>query len=110
MTPSPYLLEALVGICVGALTGMLLTLVWRRQAIILLDALLGATGFIGGVYAMEHIPWTPTTVSQRVGDAIVTTTRFHYQHPYRIGLVLAVVLPLIFEMIRFAVLPRFRKQ
>ncbi len=104
-----YFLEAVVGIAIGAIIGLLTMLVTKRPGLILIDALLGAAGFIGGAVLSARVPWQMNTVTRKVGDAIVSTTTRHYQHPYRAALLLAVLLPVLWEVVRLKVLPLFRK-
>src|SRR5579862_4566996 len=90
-----YFLEAVVGISIGAVIGLLVILVTKRATLLLVDAILGAVGFVGGAVGSAHIPWSMNTLTQRVGDAIVSTTVRHYQHPYRAALLLSVLLPVL---------------
>jgi hypothetical protein len=103
-----YLLQAVVGVCVGAVIGLLVMLVTKRTTLVLLDAILGGAGFVAGSIATARIPWTPTTVTRRVGDAIVSTTVRHYQHPYRVALLASVLLPVLFELYRLKIHPLLR--
>jgi hypothetical protein len=95
-----YLLEVVVGICAGAIVAALISVVFKRPANFVKDAMLGAIGFIGGVAITPHLPWRINTVTRHVGDAIVTTTSHRFQHPYRIALLLAFLLPIVYELIR----------
>ena len=104
-----YLLQGVVGLAIGALIGLLVVLVTKRQGAILPDALLGIIGFVGGAVATARIPWQQNTVTRRVGDAIISTTSRHYQHPYRVALLLAVLLPVLFEVYRLKIYPLFRR-
>ena len=104
-----YLLEGVVGLAIGAVIGLLVTLVTKRAGAILPDAILGIIGFVGGAVATARVPWQLNTVSKRVGDAIVSTTVRHYQHPYRVALMLAVLLPVLFEAYRLKIHPFFRR-
>jgi hypothetical protein len=104
-----YLLEAVVGISIGAIIGLLVILATRRPTLLFVDALLGAVGFVGGAIGSAKLPYKMNTVTQRVGDTILTTTSRHYQHPYRAALLLAVLLPVLFEVYRLKVHPLFRR-
>ena|SRR5579872_4956661 len=104
-----YFLQAVVGICIGAIIGLLVILVTRKKTLILMDAVLGAIGFVGGAVASARFPWRMNTVTQRVGDAIVSTTVRHYQHPYRAALVASVLLPVLYEVYRLKIHPLFKR-
>ncbi|MBZ5601382.1 MAG: hypothetical protein LAO79_03665 [Acidobacteriia bacterium] len=104
-----YLLEGVVGIAIGAIIGLLVMMTTKKPTLILLDAILGAVGFVGGAVATARFPYKLNTVSRRVGDAIISTTVRHYQHPYRAALLAAVLLPLIYELCRLKIFPFFRK-
>ena len=91
-------LEAIVGVAIGAILGMLLRLSTRRDlAGAWVDALLGAIGYAGGAIITTVSPWRLNTITQRVGDTIVTTTTRRYPNPYQIAFILAVFLPLVWE-------------
>jgi hypothetical protein len=104
-----YLLEAVVGICIGASIALLVIVVTKRPAKILPDAILGAIGFVGGAVASAKAPWQMNTVTRKVGGAIVSTTVRHYQHPYRVALALAVLFPVLFEIYRLKIHPALRR-
>lgn len=104
-----YLLEAVVGISIGAVIGLLVITVTKRPALVLIDAILGAIGFVGGAIFSARIPWQMNTVTRRVGDAVVSTTVRHYQHPYRAALLAAVLLPVLYEVYRLKIHPFFRR-
>jgi hypothetical protein len=105
-----YLLELVVGFSIGAVIALLVILATKRPTLILLDAILGATGFLGGAVASARIPYHLNTVTRRVGDAIVTTTSRRYQHPYQAALLLAVLLPILYEVYRLKVHPLFKRK
>ena len=104
-----YLLQAVVGIAIGSIIGLLVILVTKKTTFLLVDAILGAAGFVGGAIAAAKIPYKMNTVSQRIGDTIVTTTSRHNQHPYRAALLLAVLLPVLFEAYRLKVHPLLKR-
>jgi hypothetical protein len=96
-------LEALVGICVGGVIGLFISIVRKRGlASALPDALLGALGFIGGAVGTLFAPWRATSQTQNIGGMIVKSTVLRYSHPYRVAFAAAVILPMIFELIRGA--------
>ena len=101
-------LEAVVGIAIGAILGMLLRLATKRElGGAFVDAILGAIGYAGGATVMVVAPWRMNTVTEKIGDTIVTTTTRRYPHPYQIAFVLAIFLPLLWEAICLA---RHRKR
>jgi hypothetical protein len=92
-----------LGLAIGAFTGIFASRMLRiplRLSRILVDALLGAILFPLSYEIVWLIPWRKTS-TYRTGDAIVTTISTHYEHPGRIALVLAVLLPLAHELIRY---------
>ena len=98
-----------MGIAIGAVIGLLVILITKRRGLVLVDALLGGAGFVGGAIATAKVPWQLNTVTRKVGDAIVSSTMRHYQHPYRAALLLAVLLPVIYEVFRLKIYPLFRR-
>lgn len=97
----PFLLEAVVGGSIGAFIAVLFSLFGKRAMKFFPDILLGAAGFMGGIFLTPHIPWRLNTVTVQAGNAVIRTTSRHYQYPYRVGFLIAVLLPLIYEGIRF---------
>lgn len=96
-------LEAVVGLAIGAILGMLLRLATKRElGGALVDAILGAMGYAGGATGATVLPWRMSTVTEKIGDSIVTTTTRRYPYPYQIALVLAIFLPLLWEAICLA--------
>ncbi len=96
-------LEAVVGICVGGVIGIFVSIVRKRGLISAwLDALLGAIGFVGGAVGMAFAPWRATSQTQNIGGMIVKSTVLRYPHPYRVAFAAAVILPMILELIRGA--------
>ncbi len=104
-----YFMEAVVGISIGAVIGLLVILVTRRPTKVLIDAVLGAMGFVGGAVASAKLPYKMNTVTRKVGDTILSTTVRHYQHPYRAALLAAVLLPVLYELYRLKIHPLFRR-
>jgi hypothetical protein len=94
----PIALQAVVGLAVGAMLGMILRLLTKRPlGGALVTGILGAVGFVGGAVGTALVPWRLNTVTYRMGDTIVTTTTKRYPHPYQIAFVLAVFLALLWE-------------
>jgi uncharacterized membrane protein YeaQ/YmgE (transglycosylase-associated protein family) len=95
---------SLVGMAIGALTGWLASLVTKSgPKWILNDALLGSIGFLAAFIGCMFIPWPSNTVVEQLeGGGTVATTMSRYQHPERVAIVMAVLLPLLHEVYRFA--------
>lgn len=96
------LTAALLGLAVGASTGVLASLVLKlrlRFRALLIDGLLGATSFPLAFVAVLLIPWQNTTTN-RTDDAIVNSTVKHYQHPHMVAYVVAMLLPILHELLR----------
>jgi hypothetical protein len=99
--PQIIALEVLVGASIGAVIGMFVDLVLKRgKRGVLIDALLGIIGFVGGAVATAIVKVPPNTVTYRAGDVVIHTTVRHFQYPYRVAFVFAIMLPLLFEFIR----------
>lgn len=99
----PFLLEAVVGASIGALIAVLASLRGKRKMKFFPDILLGAAGYLAGVALTPRIPWHQNTIQYRIGDTVIRSTSRHIQYPYRIGFALAVLLPVIYELIRYFV-------
>lgn len=96
-------IEAVVGICVGAVIGMFAAIARKRPLTTAwLNALLGAIGFVGGAVGSTLAPWRASSHTENRGGMIITSTVMRYPHPYRIAFALAIVLPIIVELIRSA--------
>ena len=96
----PILLEAVVGGAIGAFIAIVASFFGKRAMKFAPGLLLGVAGYIGGVALTPYIPWHLNTIEYRMGNAVIRSTSRHFQYPYRIGFALAVLLPLMFELIR----------
>lgn len=98
----PIFLEAVVGLAIGSLIGILVRII-RRQPLtgVIIDGVLGAVGFVGGAIGSLLIPYKENTVTIRVGGAIVRTTTKRYQHPYQAAFLLAIAAPVLWELFRY---------
>ena len=66
------------------------------------DAFLGGVGFFVGYIGCAYLPWPKNTVVEVLkGGGSVTTTMNRYQHPARVAVVVAVLLPLLHEIYRY---------
>ena len=99
----PFLLEAIVGAAIGAFLAVLASWWGKRATKFFQDVLLGAAGYLAGVAITPRIPWHQNTITYRMGDAVIRTTSRHFQYPYRVGFLMAVLFPLVYETIRFFV-------
>ena len=107
ITAQVIALEVLVGASIGAIIGMFIDLVLKRGTrAVLIDALLGIVGFAGGATGSAYIRVAPKTTEYREGAMVIRTTVRHYQYPYRIAFVLAIFLPLLFELIKTRIIKR----
>jgi len=93
---------AVAGLGVGAISGWLSALATRQDLKELRkDSLLGLFGFFAGLIGTILMPWQENTVSEQLaGGGVVTTTMSTYQHPVRVALVFAFLLPMLHEMYR----------
>lgn len=95
---------AFAGMAMGALTGLLASLMLKlkiRAIGIIKDGLLGSLGFLVGFVGAALVPWPRNTISYYVDHTLVTSTMNSYQHPDRVGFVAAILLPLLREVYRF---------
>jgi uncharacterized membrane protein YeaQ/YmgE (transglycosylase-associated protein family) len=95
-------LYILAGMAIGALTGWISSWALKcKPRRIFTDACLGSLGFLIGFIGTILVPY-PNTISYRLkGGTQVTSTMGAYQHPERIAVVIAVLLPLFYELYRF---------
>ena len=94
---------AVVGMAIGAITGWLVSRLTRsvRQKL-LKDALLGSFGYLAGFIGCIFMPWPRNTVVKQLdGGGSVATTMNTYQHPERVAIVIAILLPLLQELYRW---------
>ena len=94
---------AIVGMAIGAVSGWLASLITKcGQQGILKDAFLGSFGYLAGFVGCIFMPWPENTVVEDLGGGgSVATTMNQYQHPERVAIVIAVLLPLLHELYRF---------
>lgn len=63
---------------------------------------LGSFGFLAGYVGCIFIPWPTNTVVEPLGGGgTVETTMSRYQHPERVAIVLAILLPVLHELYRY---------
>jgi len=105
LTPRAILLGSAVGISIGAMIGLLADRFTKREQpgllnALLIDAALGAIGFVGGATAFSLLPVMNHTTTREVGGMILRTTTRDYQDPYRLAFGVAVLLAMVFEFFR----------
>lgn len=109
MFPTPWPVVALylvayaiVGMTIGVITGWLVSLLTRSgRRKLLNDAILGTLGYLAGFFACIFVHWPRNTITYRLeGDTQVSSTMNTYQHPERVAIVTAIVLPLLYELYR----------
>ncbi len=98
----PLALEAVVGAAIGSMIGILARII-RQQPLagVIVDGILGAVGFVGGVIGSMLVPYRENTVTSQAGGMIIRTTTRRFQHPYQVAFVLAIFAPLFWEMLRY---------
>jgi uncharacterized membrane protein YeaQ/YmgE (transglycosylase-associated protein family) len=86
---------------IGAVTGWLTSFVTKyKPQKLFRDACLGALGSLVGFLGCVFLPWHENTVTYLDGDTKVTSTINGYQHPERVAIVVAFLLPLLYELYR----------
>jgi H+/Cl- antiporter ClcA len=95
-------LYAIAGMVIGALGGWLVSLATKcGPRGVRKDSLLGSFGFLAGFIGTIFMPWHENTISKRLeGGILMTSTMNTYQHPERVAVVFALLLPLLHELYR----------
>jgi hypothetical protein len=96
-------LYAIAGMAIGALSGWLISLITKcGPKGVLRDMFLGSFGFLAGFIGCTFMPWPTNTIVEHLeGGGTVVSTMSRYQHPERVAIVMAVLLPLLHELYRF---------
>jgi MFS family permease len=91
------------GAAIGVLSGWIVSLVTKcGPRGIGWDALLGFVGFVVGFIGTGLMPWHQNTITYQLdGGGTSTSTANTYQYPERVAVVVAILLPLLFELCRF---------
>lgn len=94
---------AIAGMAIGALSGWLASLITKcGPKGVFRNIFLGTLGSLLGFLGCMFIPWPSNTVVERLeGGGTVDTTMASYQHPERVAIVMAVLLPLVHELYWF---------
>ena len=90
----------------GALLGLMSGLVARgvlRTGFqrLWLSAILGAVGVVTAYVFSAVVPWPENTVVEHLPNSTAYTTMNRYQHPERMAVFLALLLPFLAEFFRF---------
>ncbi len=97
------LVRIFIGMAIGAFTGLLVSLITRCGVRALWkDGLLGSVGYVVGFIGCIFMPWPRNTITyQMEGGTTVTSTMNMYQHPERVAVLVAILLPLLNELYRW---------
>ena len=97
------IIDALKGMAIGAFSGWVASLVTRcKPRRVWRDSLLGSFGFIGSFFGAIFMPWHENTITYKLSSGVtVTSTMNSYQHPERVAIAVAVILPALYELYRW---------
>jgi len=97
-----WLAYAAAGMAIGIFTGALFSLIAKLGLVELWkDSLLGALGYLAGLIGGLLMPWPRSTIVEPIpGGGTVITTLSRYQHPERIAIAVAILLPLLHQFYR----------
>jgi MFS family permease len=97
------LFYAVGGMGIGVFSGILTALITKvRPWKFGIDALLGGLGYLAGLFGAFLFPWHENTITEPLeGGGVMTSTAPYYQHPHRVAIVCAILLPLFYELNRF---------
>ena len=94
-------LYAVIGGVLGILSGWLTALALKSPRRLKVDAGLGSAGFLLGGFISFVMPWHTNTITYELsGGTHVTSTMNNYQHPERVAVVVAIILPILYELYR----------
>ncbi len=107
LTPRSILLGLVVGAAIGALIALIVArMLGRGKPALLIDAILGAIGYVGGAIGIALLPAMHSTTTTRVGDMIIRTTSRRYQDAYRLAFGVAALLAILYELYHHLRRPR----
>jgi hypothetical protein len=93
-----FVVMAILGMAIGAVTGWLSSLVLKSgTGGVIKDSFLGAFGYLAGFYGCILMPWPRNTSSEGLAGAMRLTMNLHSE---RISVVVAIVLPVLHEWYR----------
>jgi len=97
------LMNAVAGMAIVIFSGWLTSFITRtRSKRLLTDGLIGAGGALAGLMGVAFMPWHRNTISYHLsGATLVTSTTIVYQHPERVAVIVAIILPSLYELIRW---------
>jgi H+/Cl- antiporter ClcA len=94
-------LYAIGGGLLGLVSGWITARVLVSSQKLVANATLGAVGFLLGGFVAIVMPWHTNTISYQLsGGTTVTSTMNSYQHPERVAVFVALVLPALYEIWR----------
>ncbi len=94
-------LYAVVGGVLGTLSGWLTALAFRSRLRLKVDATIGSAGFLLGGFISIVMPWHTNTITYELsGGAHVASTMNNYQNPERVAVIVAMILPILYELYR----------
>jgi hypothetical protein len=96
-------LYAVAGMAIGALSGWLISSITKCGSKgFFRDMFLGSFGFLAGYVGCIFMPWPSNTLVEHLeGGGTVASTMSRYQHPERVAIAMAILLPLLHELYRF---------
>jgi hypothetical protein len=94
---------AIFAMAIGALTGWPAWLTTKGgPGGLWIDLFLGSFGFLAGLLGSILMPWPRNPVYEKLDSGVtMASTMNRYQHPKRVAIVMAVLLPLRHELYRF---------
>jgi len=98
-----WITAALIGWAAGALIGVVACLIAKRGTRGLLsDGFLGSFSYLAGLVVALIMPWPSTSTNEQLPNGVAVTSIMRgNQHPERIAIFFAVLLPLLLELYRF---------
>jgi hypothetical protein len=97
------IVASVAAVVIGALSGLLSSLIMKRGLhLVWMDAFFGPIGFWVGFFGCLYMPWPRNTVTAHFENGgTVSTTMNMYQHPWRVAVVGAILLPILHELYEF---------
>jgi hypothetical protein len=98
-----WMFYACVGMAIGAVVGLAIRSASKAKitgVAILVSGVIGVCGFFAGIIGTLMTPWPTTTESRFEGGSLVTSTMRGYQHPDRIGCLVALLFSLAWALYR----------
>ncbi len=96
---------AIIGLVSGYVSARILS---PRVAGVWKDVVFGAVGSCVAFLAAISIPVPENTVTTRLPHGVMTSTANRFQHPYVAAFVLAAIVPVVHQVIRFMIAKKIR--